>query len=126
MGFLEGGRHAKRIVFVLACHNFPPLVKQGGESTEGKDCLKVIRVEGGGLAELVAAMKTALGGARVPLGTIVLLGSLAELGRVGLEAYAAQLHSQLYEHSKKQFRQRGRGGALPPDAAGGHRLRQPN
>jgi hypothetical protein len=83
------GSGGKRVVFVASCQCFPPFVKV----KDGKgDCLKVVRVEDGSLAEIMHALRKVLGGARISQGSVVVLGSLSELGRIGLQSYAAQLN----------------------------------
>jgi hypothetical protein len=57
---------------------------------DGGKCLKIIRIENGKLSELVRKFIETTGGG-LPPGSVVLLGSLAELGATGIEAYANEV-----------------------------------
>jgi hypothetical protein len=68
---------------VLADQNFPAVLPVNGM----EQCLKIIRIENGGLLELADELLNLVGNRRVPPGSIVLLFSPTHLTKVGLSAY---------------------------------------
>jgi len=77
--------------FVLSDHNFSAHIHSGEEFD--KECVKIIRIENGTLNELVNAWLEVVRGFIVPMGTVVVLCSLSQLGQVGVAAYAEELAS---------------------------------
>ena len=77
----EGG--AGVYVFVLADQNFPPFAK----AANGQ-CLKIIRVENGTLAELAATLIDVASAASIGVGSVILLTSATHLADVGLAGYS--------------------------------------
>jgi hypothetical protein len=82
----EAGTGAAQAI-VLADQNFPAVLPVGGN----EQCLKIIRIENGGLLELTDELLNLVGNRRVPQGSIVLLFSPTHLTKVGLTAY-------IYDH----------------------------
>jgi hypothetical protein len=84
-------------VAVVVCdQNFPPIMP----AKDGK-CVVVIRVEDGRLFELERAFKDIFSSHcaphdKLPLGSIVLVGSLSHLARYGLESYTCDLNKTLF------------------------------
>ncbi len=72
-------------LFVLADQNFPPIVPVGGEG----ECIKIVQVENGSLAELVEVFLGLTRGFDLPAGTVLLLSSASHAAFVGTADYAA-------------------------------------
>jgi hypothetical protein len=68
-------------VFVLTDQNFPPMIPAGGEG-DG-ECLKVIQIEHGSLAELVNVFLEITKGFSIPAGTIVVMASASSMAVYG-------------------------------------------
>ncbi len=77
---VKGGR----TVIVLADQNFPAVLP----SSENR-CLSIIRLDQGGIDELIDLFLKIARQTTVPAGTVVLFGSLISLSKVGLQSYAA-------------------------------------
>jgi hypothetical protein len=75
-------------VFVLTDQNFPPMVPAGGEG-DG-ECLKVIQIEHGSLAELVNVFLEIIKGFSIPAGTIVVMASARSMAMYGTADYAKE------------------------------------
>jgi hypothetical protein len=75
-------------VFVLSDQNFPPMVPAGGEG-DG-ECLKVIQVEHGSLAELVDVFLEITKGFSIPAGTILVMASASSMAMYGTADYAKE------------------------------------
>lgn len=69
-GTFAGSSARSRATVVLSCQGFPPILP----CSEGGGCLKIIRVEDGGLMELVNQFKKTLGGGEAPSGVGCLTG----------------------------------------------------
>ena len=74
-------------VFVLCDQSFPAAVPTGGEG----ECLKILRLEDGCLADLTDIFLETVKPYLVPAGSIVLIHSLSHLAWVGAAAYAEDL-----------------------------------
>jgi hypothetical protein len=72
-------------VFILTDQNFPSTIPAGGEG----ECMKIIQVEHGSLAELVGVFLEITKGFAIPAGTILLLASASHMAAVGTAEYAA-------------------------------------
>ena len=83
---LLGGR---RTVFILTDQAFPPALPS---STE-KQCLFILRIENGSLADLVDKFLLITRGWKIPPGSILVVTSASHLARCGTAAYAAALAS---------------------------------
>ena len=75
------------VVFIICDQSFPASFPTGGEG----ECLKIIRVEDGSLAELTAVFLEAIRPYSVPAGSVVLIHSLSHLAWVGAAAYTEDL-----------------------------------
>ncbi len=73
-------------LFVLANQNFPPIVPVGGGEGE---CIKIVQVENGSLAELVEVFLGLTRGFDLPAGTVLLLSSASHAAFVGTADYVA-------------------------------------
>jgi hypothetical protein len=80
----EANAKGGRTVIVLADQNFPAVLP----SSENR-CLSIIRLDQGGLDELIDLFLKIARQTTVPAGTVVLFGSLISLSKVGLQSYAA-------------------------------------
>jgi hypothetical protein len=79
------------VAVVVSDQNFPPVLP-----TEDGNCVVVIRVEDGRLFEIKNVFKDIFKkflapSGRLPVGSVVLVGSLAHLARFGLESYTTDL-----------------------------------
>lgn len=81
------------VVIIGSDQCFPPYVLP---RPSGGDCLRIVRVEDGSLDEVVSVLKDVLrnyarpaGG--LPHGSLILLSSLSQLSRVGLQSYVEEL-----------------------------------
>jgi hypothetical protein len=72
------------ICFVLSDQCFPPVLPPGGE------CFKIVRVEDGGILELVNVFIEITKGFVIPAGSVLLVFSASRLAGIGTEAYAAE------------------------------------
>jgi hypothetical protein len=84
------------IVFVLTDQCFPPVLPP--ESTG--ECVKILRIEDGGVMELLNAFLETTKGFVIPAGTVVVVFSATRLARVGTEAYASEFADAKYRLSK--------------------------
>jgi len=73
-----------RCVIILCDQNFPAVLP----SAENR-CLSIIRLEHGSMEELIDLFLKISRPVSVPEGTIILFGSLTNLGRVGTQSYAS-------------------------------------
>jgi hypothetical protein len=72
-------------LFVLTDQNFPSMVPAEGEG----ECLKIIQVENGSLADLVEVFLGVTRGFDVPAGAVVLIASASHAAAVGTADYAS-------------------------------------
>ncbi len=93
-----------RQTFVLSDQNFSPALP----CTEG-ECLKIIRVEIGSLAEIVTCFLDVMKGKGIPTGSVALLCSVAHLQMRGVAGYMSDLGVEI-ERIGSVFRG---GGYLP-------------
>ncbi len=89
--FLEQIASGEPIVIFATDQNFPPLLP----TVDGR-CVAIVRVEDGRLFEIEKTFKEILAEfvaphGRLPVGSVVLIGSLSHLGTFGLESYANDL-----------------------------------
>ncbi len=75
------------VTFALADQHFPAILP----TTDDGECIKIIRIEDGNLAELANAFLEIIKGFAVPAGSQVLLSSLSQLARIGVAGYAEEL-----------------------------------
>jgi hypothetical protein len=71
-------------LFVLTDQNFPPMVL----AEEEGECLKIIQIENGSLADLVEVLLGLTRGFDVPAGTVILMASASHAAAVGAADYA--------------------------------------
>ena len=82
----KGGEVVKqKTAFVLTDQNFPAILPS---SSAGGACLKIIRIEGGSLAELASLFITTFKNSQIAPGSVVLIGSATYLASVGICGYA--------------------------------------
>jgi hypothetical protein len=81
-----GGGGGVRQTFVLSDQNFSPVLP----CSEG-ECLKIIRVENGSLAEIVNCFLEVMKGREIPTGSVALLCSVAHLQMRGVAGYMTDL-----------------------------------
>jgi len=88
-GTCLGGRHAALkaagggpVAIVATDQCFPPCLP----AADG-ECLRVVRVEGGALREIVLALADSVAGHTLVKGTVVLIGSVSHLALVGTAQY---------------------------------------
>jgi hypothetical protein len=72
---------------VLSDQCFPPVLPADGDG----DCLAIIQIENGDLAGLVTAFLDLVTGYDLPVGSVVLLSSAAQLLRIGAAAYSEEV-----------------------------------
>ena len=84
---LERDGNPVPICFVASDQCFPACLPAG----TGGRCCAIIRVEDGGLREIMTATRTILGGKKLPVGSTILLCSASHLSRVGTAKYASDL-----------------------------------
>jgi hypothetical protein len=80
------GRGGEAVAFVLADQSFPanvPAVDEG-------ECLRIVRVEDGSVQELTTAFLELVKRRMVKPGSLVMLGSLTQLARVGTAFYISE------------------------------------
>ena len=89
-GTCLGGRHAALkasgggpVAIVATDQCFPACLP----AAEG-ECLRIVRVEGGALREIVLALADSIGGKALVKGTVILLGSVSHMATVGTVQYA--------------------------------------
>ncbi len=73
------GRDGQPVVVVLADQAFPANVP----AADGGECIRVVRVEDGSLHELTNELTGMLVNKKVLPGTVIMLGSMTQLGRYG-------------------------------------------
>jgi hypothetical protein len=89
--YKDGAAAGKPLVVVLSDQNFPPMLPSGRG-----DCVLVIRVEDGLLSEIESTfIDYVFGGGMteggLPVGSVVIVGSVSHLGTRGLGSYAEDL-----------------------------------
>ncbi len=72
---------------MLSYQCFPPVLPADGDG----DCLAIIQIENGDLSGLVAAFLDLVTGYDLPVGSVVLLSSAAQLLRIGPAAYSEEV-----------------------------------
>jgi hypothetical protein len=91
MGVGTGGGGGGRQTIVLSDQNFSPSLP-----CAMGDCLKILRVENGTLAELVHGLLDVTGGgSSLPAGSVVLIFSASHLLMAGLAGYVADLATEI-------------------------------
>jgi hypothetical protein len=84
------------LCFVLSDQCCPPVLPPEDEG----DCFKFIRIEDGGVMELVSAFIEMTKGFVIPAGTVLVLFSSSHLSRIGTESYAAEFDMAKMKLSK--------------------------
>jgi len=82
------GKEGKPVVFCLADQNFSP----AAPADDGKECLRILRVEDASLRELTSEFLDWLGGREMIVGSVILLGSLFQLSVDGTAQYVEDWH----------------------------------
>jgi hypothetical protein len=110
----EAGPAGQPQAVILSDQNFAPQLPVSGQ----QQCIKILRIENGGLIELAEELVARVGNRRVPQGSLILLSSVTHLANVGLSAYIADyleatkiLHERLGRETRIS--------ALPPLLIGG-------
>ena len=80
------GRNGEAVAFVVSDQSFPANVPAMGEG----ECLRVMRVEDGSVHEIAEAFLELVKRKMVRPGSLVMLGSLTQLARVGTAFYAVE------------------------------------
>jgi hypothetical protein len=80
----EGGRAGGRTVIVLCDQNFPAVLP----SVENH-CLSIMRLDSGTIEELIDLFLKMSKNVTVPEGTVILVGSVSLLARVGVHGYSS-------------------------------------
>jgi hypothetical protein len=80
------GRDGQPVVVVLADQAFPANVP----AADGGECIRVVRVEDGSLHELTNELTGMLVNKKVLPGTVIMLGSMTQLGRYGTAWYTGE------------------------------------
>jgi hypothetical protein len=104
----EAGSGAAQAI-VLSDQNFPAVLPVSGT----EQCLKIVRIENGGLLELTDELLNLVGNRRVPPGSIVLLLSPTHLTKVGLSAYISD-HLEAGKRIQSRLGKETRIAPLPP------------
>jgi hypothetical protein len=110
----EAGPAGQPQAIILSDQNFAPQLPVSGQQL----CIKVLRIENGGLIKLAEELLARVGNRRVPPGSLILLSSVTHLANVGLSAYIADYLEAikiLHERLGKETRI----AALPPLLIGG-------
>jgi len=68
------GKDDRPVVFAIADQNFSANLP----AKDGKDCIRVLRVEDGSLREITGEFVSLIGKKKIPAGSVVLLGSLTQ------------------------------------------------
>jgi len=93
----EGGPHHilgdvyQPACVILADQWFPAALP----AAAGHSCPAILRVEDGTLGDLVSTFIKTVGKVKIPVGSVIVVGSLSHLARVGTAAYAADLQQVL-------------------------------
>ena len=83
----SNGQRIPGILIILADHTFPAAIP----ATSSAHCAKIIRLELGSLSELADEFARVFKKAKLPPGSLILLGSPSYLDRVGLTCYTKSL-----------------------------------
>jgi len=93
----EGGPHHilgdvyQPACVILADQWFPAALP----AAAGHSCPAILRVEDGTLGDMVSTFTKTVGKVKIPVGSVIVVGSLSHLARVGAAAYAADLQQVL-------------------------------
>jgi len=82
------GKDDRPVVFAIADQNFSANLP----AKDGKDCIRVLRVEDGSLREITGEFVSLIGKKKIPAGSVVLLGSLTQLEKDGTAQYIEDWH----------------------------------
>jgi len=82
------GTEDQPVVFAIADQNFSASLP----AQDGRDCIRILRVEDGSLREVTGEFISIIGKKKVPAGSVVLLGSLTQLERDGTAQYTEDWH----------------------------------
>jgi hypothetical protein len=82
------GKDNRPVVFAIADQNFSANLP----AKDGKDCIRVLRVEDGSLREITGEFVSMMGKKTIPAGSVVLLGSLTQLEKDGTAQYIEDWH----------------------------------
>jgi len=82
------GRDGKPVVFCLADQHFSP----AAPAADGKECMRILRVEDASLRELTSEFLDWLNGKELVVGCVVLLGSVYQLSVDGTAQYVDDWH----------------------------------
>lgn len=82
------GRDDLPLVFAISDQHFSPSLP----AKDGKECMRILRVEDGSLREIVGEFVGTVGKKALLPGSLILLGSLTQLERDGTGRYAEEWH----------------------------------
>jgi hypothetical protein len=82
------GKGGLPVVFAVSDQHFSPNLP----ARDGRDCMKILRVEDGSLREIVGEFLSTVGRRSLAPGSVVLLGSLSQLAKDGTGMYAEEWH----------------------------------
>ena len=72
---------------ILSDQHFPAALPADGDLR----CPAIIRAEDGTISDLISCFRKTMGKSKMPVGSVIMVGSLSHLARVGLAAYATDL-----------------------------------
>ena len=89
ISFVNYSAQSHRRLYCIFCSDqcFPACLP----ASSGGQCCAIIRVEDGGLHEIIEATRNILGGKKLPVGSVILLCSASHRARVGTAKYASDL-----------------------------------
>jgi hypothetical protein len=109
-----GAEDGKPVVLVASDQNFPPVLF----SKDGDACVGIMRIEFGTAKELGFAVADLLHGISLPVGSVILVGSISDLNRQGIGGYTDEL-ARTVRVLKDKLGGRVKVVALPPVLLGG-------
>jgi hypothetical protein len=85
------GEEYQPACIILCDQHFPAALP----ADEGLRCPAIIRAEDATISDLVTCFRKTMGKSKLPVGTVIMIGSFSHLARVGSAAYAADLQVAL-------------------------------
>jgi hypothetical protein len=82
-----GAEDGKPVVFVATDQNFPPVLY----SKDKENCMAILRIEDGTIKDVSFAVSDLLKGIELPAGSVVLMGSMTSVAKLGAQSYAHKL-----------------------------------
>ena len=109
-----GGEDGQPVVLIAGDQNFPPVLYSKDENP----CVGIMRLEDGSIKEIGFLVGDLLDGIMLPAGSVVMIGSVSDLGKQGMAGYAEELARSMRILRERQG-QRIQVVALPPILLGG-------